>query len=473
MIDKTVRIHPDDNVAVRPDGHKVALRDIKSGEFVIKYGFPIGRATSDIKTGEHVHSHNLRSALAGINEYTYTPDARLADWKTEDDGRTFDGYQREELTAPGGGPAAGIRNEVWIIPTVGCVNKTAERLASLANRELCPGDETFFAFTHPHGCSQLGDDQLRLQKILAGLVKHPNAGGVLVLGLGCENNNIDVFRGILGEVSDKRVKFLNAQDSHDEIVEGLELLRGLYAYVSAQKRVKLPLSALTVGLKCGGSDAFSGITANPAVGRLSDMLIKRGGSGVLTEVPEMFGAETILMNRAKNKEIFADTVDLINTFKRYYMRYGQPVSENPSPGNKAGGITTLEEKSLGCVQKGGTAPVSGVIGMGDQVSVRGLTLLDGPGNDIAACTNLTAAGCQLILFTTGRGTPLGAPVPTLKIASNSDIAARKPGWIDFDAASHSAEELFELVLKTASGEKVCNEKNGYREIAVFKDGVTL
>ena len=450
-----------DNVEVNlEDGHKYARFDIKKGENVIKYGNPIGHATADIKKGEHVHTHNVATNLSDNLEYTYAPvESSLAAEPSE---RTFLGYRR-----PDG--KVGIRNDIWIVGTVGCVNKIAERLAALTGA---------FAFPHPFGCSQLGEDQEVTQKILAGMVHHPNAGGVLVLGLGCENNNIDVFKKVLGEVDPDRVKFLNCQESEDEIADGVALIEALRRNAERTKREEIPISELCVGLKCGGSDGYSGITANPLVGRFCDMLIARGGSCMLTEVPEMFGAEHLLMERCVSREIFQKNVALINNFKDYYKRHDQVVYENPSPGNKKGGITTLEEKSLGCVQKGGSAPVVDVLDYGDTVRKKGLSLLNGPGNDLVAVTNLMAAGCHLILFTTGRGTPLGAPVPTVKVATNHALAERKADWIDFDASPVLAGEdidnaFFDYVLSVASGAETKNEQHGYREISIFKDGVTL
>jgi altronate hydrolase len=459
-------------------GHKIALRDIAAAENIIKYGFPIGHATRDIAAGEYIHTHNIKTNLRGLVEYTYLPELKPADSMKPIEGtgsQRFMGYVRED-------GQIGIRNEIWIVNTVGCVNKTSENLANEANTRLVGRTDGIFAYTHPYGCSQLGEDHKATQRILAGLVKHPNAAGVLVLGLGCENNNIDEFKKVLGDYSPQRVKFLVCQDVEDEMEEGLKLLDELAVYTRKFTRQLCPVSKLVVGLKCGGSDAFSGITANPLVGEFSDMLIARGGTGILTEVPEMFGAETILMNRCINKDIFNKTVALINEFKEYFMRHNQEIYENPSPGNKKGGISTLEEKSLGCTQKGGTAGVVDVLDYGERVTKTGLNLLNGPGNDIVSCTTLTAAGAHMILFTTGRGTPLGAPVPTVKISTNTELCERKRNWIDFDAGRLLSgkgiegvkEDFFDLVIKIASGEvKTKNEENGYREIAIFKDGVTL
>ena len=358
----------------------------------------------------------------------------------------------------------GIRNDIWIINTVGCINKTAEKIANLTYS---------FAFPHPYGCSQLGEDYTITQKVLCGLIKHPNAGGVLVLGLGCENNNIPELKKVLGDYDEKRVRFLNVQDCEDEIAEATKIIDELKEICKNDERQKVSISKLKLGLKCGGSDGLSGITANPLCGKVSDKLIAMGGTAVLTEVPEMFGAEQLLMNRCENEGVFNKTVDLINNYKQYFINHNEPVSENPSPGNKEGGITTLEEKSLGCVQKGGTAIVTDVLDYGDILSKQGLNLLNGPGNDMVAVTNLTAAGCHLILFTTGRGTPLGAPIPTLKISTNTVLAKQKPHWIDFDAQSHNENELLDLIVETANGKQSKNELNSYREIAIFKDGVTL
>ena len=450
-----------DNVDINlSDGHKYALRDIAAGENIIKYGNPIGHATADIKAGEHIHTHNMKTNLAGNLEYEYLPERY--DLPVEDKSRTFRGYVRKN-------GEVGIRNDVWIIVTVGCVNKVAERIAAATGA---------LHFPHPFGCSQLGDDQSVTQKVLAGLVHHPNAGGVLVLGLGCENNNIDVFKKEIGEYDPEHVRFLNTQDASDDIAEGIRIVKELQARAATFVREEVSVSRLKIGLKCGGSDGYSGITANPLVGRLSDKVIAMGGSCVLTEVPEMFGAEHLLMKRCESREVFDKTVALINNFKDYYTRHGQVIYENPSPGNKKGGITTLEEKSLGCVQKGGLSPVVDVLDYGERLTKNGLSLLNGPGNDIVAITNLTAAGVHIILFTTGRGTPVGAPVPTVKIATNHRLAEHKSGWIDFDASPTLegrplTDELFEYIIEVAEGRQTKNEENGYREISIFKDGVTL
>lgn len=450
-----VIIHPDDNVKVNLDnGHKYALKDIASGESVVKYGFPIGVAKEAIMEGEHVHTHNLKTALSGEQEYTFTPSVQDS---VKEKAPVISAYKRKNGDI-------GIRNDIWIIPTVGCVNGIANALAKKTGA---------FAFTHPYGCSQLGDDLLVTQKILCNLIKHPNAGGVLVLGLGCENNNIGELKKVLGEYDSERVRFLNCQDCEDDIADGIRIVSSLKFIVENDNRVAVPVSKLKIGLKCGGSDGLSGITANPLVGRITDKITAMGGTAMLSEVPEMFGAEQILMNRCIDKSVFNDTVNLINNYKNYFILHNQPVSENPSPGNKEGGITTLEEKSLGCVQKGGKAPVTAVLDYGDTAKKAGLNLLNGPGNDMVAVTNLTAAGCHLILFTTGRGTPLGAPVPTLKIATNTKLASSKKLWIDFDAQSDNEENLFDLVIDTANGKQTKNEQNCYREIAIFKNGVTL
>ncbi|MBE7031669.1 MAG: altronate dehydratase [Ruminococcaceae bacterium] len=458
---KNMLINKLDNVEVNlRDGHKYAVRDIESGQNIIKYGNPIGHAVCDIKKGEHIHSHNMQTNLSGNLEYRYEPE--FYDIPKIECDRTFMGYVRENGDV-------GIRNEIWIINTVGCVNKVAKRLAELTGA---------YTFEHPFGCSQLGDDHKNTQLVLRGLVNHPNAGGVLVLGLGCENNNIEEFKKILGEYNPQRVKFLNAQDFDDEIAEGIKLINELKEYADTFKRVPISVSKLKIGLKCGGSDGYSGITANPLVGRISDKLISMGGSCVLTEVPEMFGAEHLLMNRAESKEVFEKIVALINDFKDYFIRHNQVIYENPSPGNKKGGITTLEEKSLGCVQKGGLGTVVDVLRTGDVLKKNGLSLLDGPGNDIVAITNLTAAGVHMILFTTGRGTPVGAPVPTVKVSTNEILAEKKKSWIDFDASpvlsgNSLTEEFFDYIISIASGEETKNEKMNYREISIFKDGVVL
>jgi altronate hydrolase len=455
-------------------GHKVALTDIHAGEHIIKYGFPIGHATIDIKAGEWVHTHNIKTNLGEILEYQYQPEKISYDSKQACP--EFQGYRRSD-------GRVGVRNEVWIIPTVSCVNQNIRLIAEQA-AALCkdmPNVDGIFAITHPYGCSQLGEDHNTTQRLLADLVCHPNAGAVLVVGLGCENNHIAEFKKVLGEYNPERVKFLVAQEVDDEISAGVELAEQLARYASTFRREAWSASELIIGLKCGGSDGFSGITANPLVGSLSDRLLACGGSTVLTEVPEMFGAETILMNRAVDCTVFDKTVQLINDFKDYFVSHKQPIYENPSPGNKAGGISTLEEKSLGCTQKGGTGQVTDVIGYAGRVSKKGLTLLSAPGNDMVASTALAAAGCHIILFTTGRGTPLGTVVPTIKVATNSELFSRKTNWMDFDAGrlltgasmEQLTEEFLQYIVAVASGKSTKAEHMGFKEIAIFKNGVTL
>ncbi len=455
-------------------GHKFALCDIPVGHKVIKYGYPIGHATADIKAGEWIHSHNLATSLGEDLEYTYSPSHYEASG-IPSSCPEVQGYLRENGDM-------GIRNELWIIPTVGCINGQANMIADRIRKECnLQGVDDVRAFTHNYGCSQLGKDHENTRRALAALAKHPNAGGVLVIGLGCENNQIDVLRKEMGAFNEKRVKFLVAQEVEDEVETGFEICKGLLEIMRTDRRQPLPVSKLKIGLKCGGSDGLSGITANPLVGRFSDWLVACGGTTILTEVPEMFGAETILMNRAVTEEVFDKTVSLINDFKDYFRSYGQPIYENPSPGNKAGGITTLEEKSLGCVQKGGKSPVCGVLGYAEPVTSCGLNLLQAPGNDLVAATALALSGCQMVLFTTGRGTPFGTFVPTLKISTNSNLFAHKPKWIDFNAGDIVNDEpwdsalrrLIDKVTATASGAALHHEKAGAKEIAIFKSGVTL
>ena len=456
-------IHPKDNVEVREDGHKYARRPIAAGENVIKYGMPIGHATCDIAVGEHVHVHNVRTNLGEVLEYRYEPEFEDV---TPVPAPTIRAFRH-----PDG--RIGIRNDLWVIPLVGCVNRLVERLA-----QSCGG----LSLQHPYGCSQMGRDHETTANLLAAFVRHPNAGGVLVVALGCENNTLESFKARLGLVPEDRdgakigvnVRFLKAQDPGDEYAKGLELLKELDA-ARPKERVDVPVSELVVGLKCGGSDGFSGLTANPLVGRFSDWLVARGGSTILTEVPEMFGAETLLMKRCRTRNIFDKCVKMINAFKDYYTAHNQVCYENPSPGNKAGGITTLEDKSLGCVQKGGSAPVEDVLLYGEPVKAHGLSLMTGPGNDLVASTVLAAAGCHLILFTTGRGTPFGCVVPTMKVATNDALARNKPNWIDWNAMSDPDVDAFAAkVMRVASGEELArNEENGAQGIAIFKDGVTL
>ncbi|MER2142819.1 MAG: altronate dehydratase family protein [Eubacteriales bacterium] len=454
-----------------PMGHKVALRDIKKGEPVIKYGFPIGEATEDIPKGGHVHSHNLHTLLSGAHDYEYHPTHPKLEAREP---VTFMGYPRKV-----GRP--GIRNELWIIPTVGCVNDIAKALAEKAQKLVGGSVEGVYAFTHPYGCSQMGGDQENTRQVLANLATHPNAGGVLLLGLGCENSGIDQIMPHMGEYDPARLRTLICQQVEDEQAAAMTLIGELAENMKKDVRVPCPADQLVVGLKCGGSDGLSGITANPTIGVFSDLLGAMGGTTILTEVPEMFGAETILMDRCADEGLFGKTVHLINDFKEYFESYHMPVYENPSPGNKAGGITTLEDKALGCTQKSGSGPVKGVLKYGEKVTTPGLNLLSAPGNDLVASTALAISGAQLVLFSTGRGTPFGCPVPTVKIASNSPLAEKKKNWIDFDAGrllsgmslDALGQDLMTLVLAIAGGQHTRNEINGFHDLAIFKQGVTL
>ena len=467
--DKEVKLLQD-----TPAGHKVLLTDKKEGEDIIKYGYPIGHAIKDLKAGEWVNENNLKTNLAGTLEYTYNPVNEKLSIPVEN--RTFKGYVRKNGDV-------GVRNEIWIVPTVGCVNGIAEQLAKeLETETRLDGIDAVHAWHHNYGCSQLSEDHEATRKILRDIVLHPNAGAVLVLSLGCENNQPDDFMAMLGDYDKERIQLVVTQKVEgDELEYCMDILRKMYKICKEDKRVDVPVSKLRVGLKCGGSDGFSGITANPLEGEFSDWLVAQGGTSILTEVPEMFGAETILMNRCENRQLFDQTVSLINNFKNYFLSHGEPVGENPSPGNKAGGISTLEDKALGCTQKCGRAPVSGVLEYGDRLQTSGLNLLSAPGNDLVAATALASAGCHLVLFSTGRGTPFGTFVPTMKISTNSDLYNRKKNWIDFNAGQlvdgktmkELVPEFIDKILAVASGEPARNEVNGYSEISIFKNGVTL
>ena len=457
-----------------PAGHKILLCDTPKDKPIIKYGYPIGRAKENLKAGEWVNENNIQTNLSGTLEYEYHPAIKPLSIEQED--RSFKGFMRKN-------GEVGIRNEIWIVPTVGCVNGIAERLARQLEQETqLKGIDAIHAWHHNYGCSQLGDDHENTRKVLRDICLHPNAGAVLVLSLGCENNQPEDFMKMLGDYDRERIRLLVTQRVEgDEVEEGMKILRKLYKTAAQDKREDIPVSKLRIGLKCGGSDGFSGITANPLVGEFSDWLIAQGGTTILTEVPEMFGAETILMNRCQTADLFQKTVHLINNFKEYFLSHGEPVGENPSPGNKAGGISTLEDKALGCTQKCGHAPVSGVLEYAERLKTNGLNLLSAPGNDLVASTALAASGCQMVLFTTGRGTPFGTFVPTMKISTNSQLFKSKQNWIDFNAGKlvegvdmlTLRNDFIDKVVATANGEKVKNEMNGYREIAIFKNGVTL
>ena len=489
-----VRVHPDDNVAVAmrdlqpgqrvvvddrevvvagavAHGHKIALENLESGGSLRKFGWPIGRATAPIAEGEHVHSHNLETLLSGVEGYHFEP--QRPPTLPSPDGLQFEGFRRAD-------GRVGTRNELWVIPTVGCVARTAERIAAIAGARHSKTVDGIHAFTHPFGCSQLGEDLAGTRSILASLACHPNAGGVLLIGLGCESNQLNALAHQIPESLRGRVRTLEAQAEDDETETGLALVGALATTAGLARREPVPISELVIGLKCGGSDGLSGLTANPLVGRLCERIVSAGGGALLTEIPEMFGAERLLMSRARDRRVFEATVDLVNDFKRYFLTNGQQVSENPSPGNIAGGITTLEEKSLGAVQKAGRVPVNDVLRYAERVRRNGLSLVEAPGNDAVSSTALAAAGANIILFTTGRGTPLGFPVPTVKIASNSALAERKRNWIDFDAGQvltdgldAVADRLLDDVVRIASGRATAAERNGEREIAIWKRGVTL
>jgi altronate hydrolase len=459
-----------------PAGHKVALRAIAKGEAVRKYGWPIGHATADIAAGEHVHSHNLATSLTGLEDYAYVPAATAPPHAAAEagSGATFQGYRRRN-------GRVGTRNEIWILCTVGCVARTAQKIAAAADRRFKGRVDGVHAFTHPFGCSQLGGDLAATRTMIGALAAHPNAGGALILGLGCESNQLDALLAAAPHIDPERLRAFTAQSAEDEMEAGLAAIEALVAVAERDRREPCPLSDLVVGLKCGGSDGFSGLTANPLVGRIADAVTEAGGTAILTEIPEIFGAERLLMGRAADRAVFDDIVGVVNDFKSYFLSHGEPVSENPSPGNIEGGVTTLEEKSLGAVQKAGRGPVTQVLRYGDRTERHGVVLLEAPGNDAVSSTALTAAGATVILFTTGRGTPLGFPAPTLKLATNSGLAQRKPHWIDFDAGriaagqdlDEAAGALLALVLATASGQTTRAEDNDEREIALWKRGVTL
>ncbi|MCR5315114.1 MAG: altronate dehydratase family protein [Bacteroidaceae bacterium] len=493
---KTIKINPADNVAVAivplskgeqvnidgqlitlnndvPAGHKFLLKNLKKNEDVVKYGYPIGHLNEDHQAGDFVCDQHISTNLSGLLDYTYNPITINEEDIKEPSQDTFMGYRRKN-------GEVGVRNELWIVPTVGCVNGVCQQLKERMRSEVT--DIRIVAFPHNYGCSQLSEDHENTRKVLRDLVLHPNAGAVLIVGLGCENNQPDKFEELLGNYDHERIRLMVTQRiAGDEIEEGMRILRELHELMRHDTRTAIPLSELRVGLKCGGSDGFSGITANPLLGVFSDYIVRQGGTTVLTEVPEMFGAETILMNRCKNRDLFEQTVKLINDFKAYFLSHGEPVGENPSPGNKAGGISTLEEKALGCTQKCGKSAVCGVIDYGERLTTRGLNLLSAPGNDLVASTALAAAGCHIVLFTTGRGTPFGTFVPTMKISTNSQLAHNKPTWIDFNAGTLVENipmdlvfgEFKKKVISIASGEPTWNEKKDYQEIAIFKTGVTL
>ena len=495
-----IRIHPLDNVAVALQdlaegtsvkiddvdgltvvlkqpigrGHKFAISDIPTGGLVIKYGQPIGHAIQAIAASEHIHSHNIKTNLSDLNQYQYQPATIVASQQMSD--REVDIYRRKN-------GLLGIRNELWIVPTVGCVNGIARQILQRFNQQHPELNDIdgIHLFSHPFGCSQLGDDHLNTRTMLQNMVRHPNAGAVLVIGLGCENNQVDEFQRTMDDVDESRTRFMICQKYDDEVTAGVDHLNELYEAMRHDRRKPGKLSEVHFGLECGGSDGLSGITANPLLGRFSDYLIANGGTTVLTEVPEMFGAEQALMNHCRDEQTFEKTVNMINDFKQYFIAHNQPIYENPSPGNKAGGISTLEEKSLGCTQKAGRSQVVDVLKYGERLKVKGLNLLSAPGNDAIATSALAGAGCHMVMFSTGRGTPYGGFVPTMKLATNSELAAKKPHWIDFNAGQllygvsmdDLLEQFIDFTVSVVNGKQTCNEINDFRELAIFKSGVTL
>ena len=465
---KSIVINKKDNVGVCldgnetiPAGHKYALRAISCGEYVIKYGEIIGRATQDISQGEWVHTHNVKSHLDENVEYRYEFNAA----KLTKNQATFMGYKRER-------GRAGIRNEIYIIPTVGCVNNVCMRLANEVQKYITGSIDGVYALTHQFGCSQLGEDNENIKNLLCSIALNPNASYVLFVGLGCENNGMDGIKQTLAPYKRSNIEYFNCQDVEDEHTYGMEILKGFIDKAKDLQREEIDFSELCIGLKCGGSDGYSGLTANPLVGKITDRVVSLGGSAILTEVPEMFGAEQLLMNKCKNKEVFEKYKKMIEDFKSYYTKQGFPVYENPSPGNKKGGITTLEEKSLGCIEKAGSTEIVDVLAYGEQVKEAGVSALNAPGNDLIAATALAASGCQIVLFTTGRGTPFSTFVPTMKIGTNNNISAHKSNWIDFNAYAMDEEGLFDLLLQTVNGDYKCKSED-IREMAFYKTGVTL
>lgn len=451
-----------------PKGHKFALRDISAGEKVIKYGSVIGKAIKDINKGEWVSTHNLKTLLK-------------PEWKPEWKGnkakevnvsipqKTFWGFKRKN-------GKVGIRNEIWIIPTVGCINGVLKDFARSVERPEWIDDVK--VLSHPYGCSQLGGDLENTKRILSGLARNPNAGGVMVVGLGCENLQLSYMKEELK--NHPNVSFLMLQAVNDEY-EALFKSFSEVAERAYSERTECPISSLTIGVKCGGSDSLSGITANPLVGKVSDYITYYGGTVLMSEIPEIFGAEDEIISRIEDEEVFNKFVRAITWFRNYYTRYNQPVSENPSPGNIKGGITTLEEKSLGAVKKSGSNKVTDVLWYGEEAKRSGVNIVFGPGNDLVSTTALAGSGAVMILFTTGRGTPFEAVVPTIKISTNSDLKRRRPDWIDFNAGEIAEgkdmdellRELINLIIEVANGGRTKGEERGLQEIAIFKDGVIL
>lgn len=461
-----------------PNAHKIALKDFETGEAVRKYDNIIGYASKPIKKGEWIHSHNEVTGLGKSKEYTYDFNP-ISIFPGESD-KTFMGYDR----ADGG---AGIRNHLAIISTVFCANGPLRKLARMAEAKY-PATENFdgiIAFDQEFGCSQTGKDLVTTCKIIAGIAKNANFGGVLLVSNGCEMAIPSVLEQYMGDYDKKRIRTLTLQEVEDEFTAGMELIDEIMEEMKDDKRTPININRLHIAMNCGGSDGYSGITANTLLGTLCDTLVKEGAIMNMTEVPEMMGAEHILMNRAADKSIFDDIVKMMYDYDAYFARYGEKAADNPTQGNKAGGLTTLEEKSLGCIQKGGHCAVMEVLEYGERATKNGFVLVSGPGNDLAGVSGQIAAGAVLTIFTTGRGTPCGFAGPTFRLASNTALATRKSNWIDYDAGRLLTaktpeevealnKELYDAIMATVNGQyRTRTEENGYYILGALKDGVTL
>ncbi len=450
-----------------PSGHKVAIRAIPKGDQIRKYAQMIGVASDHIAPGEHVHTHNCDFVATNQN-YEFGTDMRDV---TPATGDTFMGYKREN-------GAVGTRNYIAIVTSVNCSATAARRIAdAFGPEELAayPNVDGVVAFVHGTGCGMAsdGDGFEALQRVMWGYAKHPNHAGVLMVGLGCEMNQIDWLLEAYGLKASETFQVMNIQNVaglQKTIDMGIAKVRAMLPIANEAKREPCPVSDLKVALQCGGSDAWSGITANPALGYACDLLAAQGGTGVLAETPEIYGAEHLLTRRAVSEDVGKKLIGLVEWWKDYTARNKGSMDNNPSPGNKKGGLTTILEKSLGAAAKGGTSPLTGVYKYAEPVTAKGFTFMDSPGYDPASVTGQIAGGCQVVVFTTGRGSAFGSkPSPTIKVSTNTTMYERMTDDMDVNAGDmllgdvtleEKGREIYEMILRVASGEASKSEAQG-------------
>jgi altronate hydrolase len=461
-----------------PPGHKLAIKGIASGEPVYRYGNLIGFATRPIEPGQHVHEHNL-----GYKEVQTEGEAPMLapERRILHSTRSFLGFQRHD-------GRVGTRNYIAVVAASNCAAYTSELIAeSFADEALPASVDGIVAFPHGEGCGMsIGPDSEQLQRTLKGVLDHPNVSAALILGLGCEVNQISHYLGKAGDNAPATLQGLTMQETggtRGAVESARRHLRQFVERAAEEKRSETPASKIVLGLNCGGSDSFSGITANPALGHCSDLIVEQGGTVVLAETTEIFGAEHLLTRRARSPEIAAKLLRTIENYKAYLRQFGGSFNDNPSPGNKEGGLTNILEKSLGAVAKAGTSTLEDVLNFAERIEASGFLFMDTPGYDPVSITGLAAGGVNLIAFTTGRGSAIGFPnIPVVKIASNSNTFRRMRDNMDVNAGRIAdgqasipevGAEIFELLLRVASGERTCAERIGHHEFAPWRIGPVM